>query len=491
MSSKISKPHGTAAWRIASWATLAFAIGMAVVCAYLYTIVLNSLRERGDRWLSGEVEVLAEVAQKTPKDNLYDRIVGEVAELATTEIPHDPGDNSDLNNSVFFAQISTGGDLALWVGPSDRTPYVAALHAAQLKPGQPQTLQIESRHHHFRVVRQTLPDGSSIFLGFSEHPTHHFLSSLQTRFLVLWFCIVVLGFGILFFITRRMLMRVQQITETAASIDQSNLSRRVPLNQRNDEITLLALTFNRMLDRIESVVGQLHSITGALAHDIKSPLTSLRGKLELALLQNEYGSWSDPVASALEEVDRLTEFLNRYLDVSEAKANALRLRPEPIEFLSLVETMIELFLPSMNDKGLTLELTGTGVFWMNADKTMMQRMLTNLFDNEVKHVPPHTSIMLVLTREEDQMHFEIRDNGPGFPEEIRDRLFHRFSKGHDSQGHGLGLAFVAAVIRAHGGEIYVKDSSIPGANILMDLPLISDPHASTPPQVEKTSTHAV
>jgi signal transduction histidine kinase len=392
MSSKTNKATGTAAWRIASWATLAFAIGMAGVCSYFYAIVLHSLRERSDRWLSGEVEVLADVAQKTPKNNRYDRIVGEVAELATTEAPRDSGDATDPTKSVFFAQLSPGGEMTLWVGPSDKQPYLAALGNVQLQPGTPETLEIKSFYRSFRVVRQALPDGSSVFLGYSEHTTHSFLSSLRIRFLILWFGIVAIGFAFIFMITRRMLMRVQQITKTAASIDQSNLSGRVPVRLRNDEITLLAITFNRMLDRIENTVGQLHTITGALAHDIKSPLTSLRGKLELALLQNEYGSWSEPVASALEEVDRLSEFLNRYLDVSEAKANALRLRPEPIEFRALVETMIELFLPSMSEKDLTVELNGTEPFWMNADRTLMQRMLTNLFDNEVKHVPPHTAL---------------------------------------------------------------------------------------------------
>lgn len=474
MSLKTNRSYGTAAWRIASWATLAFAIGMALVCAYFYSVVYSTLRDRGDRWLSGEVEVLAEVAQKTPKNNVYDRMVGEVAELATEEVPHDPGDTKDLNNSVFFAQIGTGGDLQLWVGPTNRSPYIAALKTAKLQPDKPISLQVEPKRQ-FRVVRQPLPDGTSVYLGFSERSERHFLTNLQAKFLVLWCGIVIVGFAVIFFITRRMLMRVQQITETAASIDQSNLSQRVPVNQRNDEITQLSVTFNRMLDRIEALVGQLHTVTGALAHDIKSPLTSLRGKLELSLIQNEYGNWSEPVASAVDELDQLTEFVNRYLDVSEAKANALRLRPELLEFRSLVETMVEIFLPSMSEKDITLQLVGEGSFWIYADRTIMQRMLTNLFDNEVKHVPPHTAVKLTLTQEQNQMRFDVQDNGPGFPAEIHDKLFRRFSKGHDSQGHGLGLAFVAAVIRAHGGDIHVEESTTPGAHMVIHLPLSKEP----------------
>ena len=109
------------------------------------------------------------------------------------------------------------------------------------------------------------------------------LWSLRLRFLLLWLLIVLLGFGIVFLTTRRMLSHVREITEAASQIGHSDLDARVPTTKRNDEVSHLALTLNRMLDRIESSMHQLHTITDSLAHDLRSPLTAIRGKLEMSL----------------------------------------------------------------------------------------------------------------------------------------------------------------------------------------------------------------
>src|ERR1035438_2929346 len=121
MSSKIASPiMHIAAWRISLWATLAFACGTVLVFVFLHNFVANDIQRRSDAWLSGEVEVLGDVAERTPKDALYDRVLGEVAELAGKEVPNKILSESSPNDSVFFLQTSGGGALQLWVG--ERTP---------------------------------------------------------------------------------------------------------------------------------------------------------------------------------------------------------------------------------------------------------------------------------------------------------------------------------------------------------------------------------
>jgi len=126
-------------------------------------------------------------------------------------------------------------------------------------------------------------DGSHIYLGLSERDELRVLWNLRLRFFLLWVLIVLLGFGIVFLTTRRMLSHVRRITEAASRIGHSDLHARVPTTKRSDEVSHLALTLNRMLDRIESSVHQLHTITDSLAHDLRSPLTAIRGKLEMSL----------------------------------------------------------------------------------------------------------------------------------------------------------------------------------------------------------------
>src|ERR1700746_2128600 len=130
MSSKTARPVvRSAAWRISLWATLAFTCGTVVVFIFLDRFVANDIQRRSDAWLSGEVEVLGDVAERTPKDALYGRVVKEVAELASKELP-DRQESELLNNSVFFLQTAPDGSLALWVGDGDGTAYLNAIRSA-------------------------------------------------------------------------------------------------------------------------------------------------------------------------------------------------------------------------------------------------------------------------------------------------------------------------------------------------------------------------
>src|SRR6202035_4692359 len=134
----------------------------------------------------------------------------------------------------------------------------------------------------------------------------------------------------------------REITEAASRIGQSDLSSRVPTRPRNDEVAQLALTLNHMLDRIESSVHQLHTITDSLAHDLRSPLTAIRGKLEIVLSGDLKVEPSEQIVSVIDELDRLSEFLNTSLDVAEAKADALNLSRVDIDLDELVRIMINL-----------------------------------------------------------------------------------------------------------------------------------------------------
>jgi signal transduction histidine kinase len=344
MSSKTAKPPiRSAAWRISLWATVAFACGTIVVFVFLQDFVAGDIQRRSDAWLSGEVEVLGDVAERTPKDTLYDRVVGEVAELAAREVPNKLPSESGANDSVFFLQSGSDGALTLWVGAGDGETHLRAILARQIPPGRPTDVRVPGFPIPFRVASIRMDDGSQIFLGLSERDELRVLRNLRLRFFLLYLLIVLLGFGIVFLATRRMLSHVRKITEAASTIGHSDLNARVPTTRRNDEISQLALTLNRMLDRIESSMHQLHTITDSLAHDLRSPLTAIRGKLEMSLSSISDGAQAEPIVSAIDELDRLTDFLNKSLDVAEAKADALRLTRTTIDLNDLFKVLIDLY----------------------------------------------------------------------------------------------------------------------------------------------------
>ncbi|MDE3188019.1 MAG: HAMP domain-containing protein [Acidobacteriota bacterium] len=474
MSSKTAKPAmRSAAWRISLWATLAFACGTMLVFVFLHRFVAKDIQRRSDAWLSGEVEMLGEVAEQSPRNALYDRIVGEVADLAEKEIPNRLLSETRSNDSVFFLQTSGNGTPTLWVGAGAVAPFSQAIQRAGVPENRPADIRVEGFDVPFRVASMRLPDGSLIYLGLSERDELRVLRQLRFRFILLWPLLVLLGFAIVFYTTRRMLRRVQRITEAAARIGHTDLTARVPSSRRNDEVGQLGRTLNRMLDRIENSMHQLHTITDSLAHDLRSPLTAIRGKLEMSLSAPTHGEQAEAVVSAIEELDRLTEFLNTSLDVAEGKADALRLSRSEIQLCDLLRAMMDLYEPSMSEKELQISLRCSEPVKIHADAALIHRMIANLFDNELKHLPPHCTVTLLLESRKGAAWLTLEDDGPGFEPEVVPHLFERRVKGKQSRGHGLGLAFVDAVVRAHGGTVSASEREGGGARITLSLPLSS------------------
>ena len=472
---RLLKPsRKTAAWRIAVWTTLAFALGSALAFGITYAVVANSVRERSDAWLSGEAETLSEVSKSTPQDALYERIMQEVAELATHEMPDEDGDDpSHANPSAFFLQMASPGESVLWVGPGVKDPFLRAIENTKLPPNTPQSLAIDGQSTPFRVVAKNRQLGGTIYLGLSDKAAMHLLDRLTEQFLLVWAGTVFLGFIISYASARATLRRVEHISETVASIGTDDLSSRLPENRSADEISRLSSTFNQMLDRMQASVKQLRTVTDSVAHDMKSPVTAIRGRLEVALSTTDEGHSRELVAEAIDGLDRLSHMLNMTLDLAEAQAGALRLNRESVDFSNLVQQQIDLYQPALAARNHTLSSDLEERVFIDGDRSLMQRLISNLFDNELAHLPGGRRIEIRLFVGDSQARLVIDDDGPGFPPDLRQHVFERFVKGKESRGRGLGLAFVNAVAQAHGGSVQISDRVGGGASITLSLPVAS------------------
>jgi signal transduction histidine kinase len=477
----------SAAWRISLWATLAFACGTLLVFVFIERFVANDIQRRSDAWLSGEVETLGDVAERTPNDALYGRVVSEVAELAAREVPNRQPSESPSNDTVFFLQTGRDGSLKLWVGEGDGHNTFNAIPSTKVQLDRPTDIRVPGFAIPFRVATDVLTDGTRIFLGLSERDDQRVLLKLRGRFFVMWLSLVLLGFFIVFYTTRRTLSHVREITEAASRIGHSELNARVPTSKRHDEMGHLALTLNRMLDRIEISMHQLHTITDSLAHDLRSPLTAIRGKLETSLSGVRDGEHTDSIVAAIDELDRLADFLNKSLDVAEAKADALRLTPSEIDLDELLRAMIDLYEPSMSERGLHVRLQSEGSLSILADAGLIHRMIANLFDNELKHLSSGCTVTVQLLRVESDASLILRDDGKGFDQEIRAQLLAQRVKGKNSSGHGLGLAFVDAVVRAHGGTVEASNAEMGGAQISILIPIAREGFLRSQGHISATS----
>lgn len=481
MYSKIveSRP-GTAAWRISLWSSVAFALGTALTFMFLRNFLANDIQSRADSWLTGELGVLADVAQRTPENRLHDVVVREVAELASREVPHEDATRGAMDRSVFFIQTTSAGQLKLHTGASDGVAIATAITKRGAAITTPEDIGVPHFRVPFRVAASQLPNGDRIYLGLSTSYERRVLHRLRVDFAWLWCCMILFGALIVFISTRRMLHRVQMITDTTAAIGRENLSSRIPVTGRNDEISRLSLTLNTMLDRIESAVQQLHAMSDALAHDLRSPMTSVRGKLELALMSDQSSLREEAVAHSIEELDRISALLSTSLDVSEASADSLRLRKQEIDLSRTVSSIVELYEPAFAQAGLTLCLAGIDSMFVYADAALLQRTLANLLENELRHLPAGASVTVTLRRSQSGGVLLVEDDGAGFPKMLLPHLFERYSKGPASSGRGLGLAFVAAVIRSHEGMVSARNREQGGACITVELPILTMADRSSP-----------
>ena len=175
------------------------------------------------------------------------------------------------------------------------------------------------------------------------------------------------------------------------------------------------------------------------------------------------------MGEAIEGLDRLSQLLNTTLDLAEAEAGALHLDLRPVDFSDVVKQLVDIYHPAMAERHHELTANLEEHVVVDADVTLLNRAVSNLLENEFTHLPVGCRVSIRLRSQQGAAELVIEDNGPGFPPDIGSRAFERFVKGKHSPGHGLGLAFVDAVVKAHGGEVRISDRAGGGALITLSL----------------------
>lgn len=462
----------TAAWRLSVLTALAFAAGAGGTFLGAYLFVAHLIQERSDMWLRGESRVLLEVAENAPSNDIHDTVVEEVADLVRFEVNPGSVNGSPPRLPVFFLILPDSGGPTAWVGPGSADRVAAALAGTRFRPDEPFFLALPGWRQPFRVIARTTPSGETALLGFIDQTSLAALAEVRWIFFWLWVGMLAFGFAVSWFGTRNILRRVEEVTATANRIGSENLHHRVAIRSRyDDEISRLAATFNSMLQRLEKAVGQIRSVTDSLAHDIRSPLTAIRGNLELALNGGDPDRLRDSAAEAMEQLDLHLQGIESILDVAESEAGALRIHRGPVDLAGLLAEMIDFFRPAFEEQGLELRMGGNiPSMQLSLDRHLIQRALGNLFENAMHHLPPGCRVTLFLETDGDTVNLTVADDGPGFPVEIRDQAFGRFVKGPGSKGYGLGLSLVQAVARSHGGSARILDNPGGGTRIRMSLP---------------------
>ncbi len=326
-----------------------------------------------------------------------------------------------------------------------------------------------------RILYTFVARNAILQTGITMESQSRLLSAFKRVFMVAMGFIV--GFSALsgWFLVQKALSRVDTITRTANSITGSSLQKRVPVTGSKDELDHLAGTFNRMLDRIESLVSGIREMGDNMAHDLKSPVTRIRGTAEMTLLQGEsLEEFHTMAASTIEESDRLLDMINTMLVISRTRAGEGDFHFEPLDLTRMIQAACDLFTPVAEDKHIAFFCHVPGRFEVMADVNMLQRAFSNLLDNAIKYTDPGGQITVETIRKNDQvLDIQVTDTGPGISLQFHERIFERFFRAESSRtspGSGLGLSFARAVAREHDGDIQVQSSPGNGACFTLTLP---------------------
>ncbi|HEY4074765.1 MAG TPA: ATP-binding protein [Herbaspirillum sp.] len=354
------------------------------------------------------------------------------------------------------------GNLPDW--PQNLSRAVGTYHIA---------IDLEDQTVHAVLIHTVLPGGYHLLVGRDVNR----YNSLKSYFFygLIGAAAVVLLVGALggFLIRRILLLKVGSLRQTALAIVEGDLSHRLPTQGGADELDLLAQTVNRMLDQIEHLIHGVRNVSNAIAHDLRTPLTELRFRLEeISVGRPPLDVTFAEIDSAVADVDRVIQIFNALLRLAEIDTGARRSGFVRVDVSSVANDITEFYQPVAELKGINLSFRCEGEMALAGDPFLLAQAVGNLIDNALKYAQENGSIRVEVVRHGDTaIDLSVTDDGPGIPDEEKPKVSKRFYRGDASRGTpgvGLGLSLVNAVAELHGGSLVLSDNS-PGLRATLRL----------------------
>jgi len=367
---------------------------------------------------------------------------------------------------VFFELISPEGKLLATSSLSQWEGLGTSLLDGEVTSGEKasfRTLSLPGHRHKVRVISMSATDGNVITIGTTLEGDEILLERYRETFGTALAIMLVCGGFVGWLLARKAMAGVKRVTETATRIGRHDFDRRVTLADEGEEISALVRAFNDMLERIESLLSELRQITDNVAHELRTPITRIRGIAETTLKgSGDIDEYREMAASVIEGSDDLIEMIGTMLEISEADSGVAELDAAPLNIQEIVEEAADLFAPMAEDRHITIHLSKPPRAPMVVgDRPRLQRVVANLLDNAIKYTPPGGTVTLSVNLDSAGVKIEFSDTGVGINEKEIPLIFDRFYRGDKSRstaGSGLGLSLARAIIRAHGGDITVKST---------------------------------
>lgn len=433
--------------------------GAAVVAlfGYVYWSTTSYVLSRADGAIAADRAILRKVHADAGRGGLVTAIGQRIAD-------------DGLTGGVYLladpARARVAGNLRTWPAALRDAAGWADFTAPEWKPGAPERPQL-------RAAFETLPDGYRLLVGRDIGDLSAFKARIDTALLLGVALIFVLAGVASVTVTRRTVGRIEQVNATSRAIMQRGLGERIPLRGTRDEWDQLAGNLNTMLDRIELLMGEVKQVTDNVAHDLRTPLTRIRGRLEKASGRPR-GAEEDQalINDTLAELDGVLRMFASLTRISQIETSDRTAAFRAVNLAEIAREVVELFDAAAEDCSVSLTAEGDVRALMVGDRDLLFDAVSNLVDNAIKH---GREAGCVTVRVENGTHgtaLTVGDDGPGIPEREIEHVFKRFyrlERSRRTPGNGLGLSLVAAVARMHGAHIELRDNA-PGLRVRLHFP---------------------